>query len=135
MPLDVLADAELVAVAYLRQQSDVAALVGARVSTELPANPTYPLLKVTRIMGVPAVPRRLDAAYLQVEAYADTKAQARLLAATAHAALWAATGAHAGAVITGASDALGLGWVPDPAFTPPKPRYLFAVTLYAHPAS
>jgi hypothetical protein len=133
VPLAVLADAELVVTTYLRNQPDVFALVGTQVSTELPASPVFPLLRVSRIGGTPAVPRRLDAAHLQIEAWATTKATARNVAATAHAALWAAGNAtNNGAVITGVDDTLGLSWLPDPVTG--RPRYIFGVAVYIHPA-
>jgi len=133
VPLAILPDAELVATAYLRGHEDVAPIVGARVYTELPESPVYPLLRVQRVGGVTRVPRRLDSARMQVEAWATTKQAARDLAATAHAALWDA-GGHTveGAVITGVEDVLGLTWFADPVTH--RPRYLFDVVLLTHPA-
>ena len=132
MPLAVMADAELVVVTYLKSHDDVTALVGNRVITELPAAPIFPLLRVIRIGGLSPAPRRLDAAHLQVEAWAATQETARLVAATAQAALWEAGNAtNNGAVITGVDNTLGLSWSPDPPSN--RPRYLFSMYVYSHP--
>lgn len=133
MPLSVLPDAELLAVGYLRGQAEVAAIVGTRVYTELPAAPVFPLLTLHRFGGVPTVPRRLDAARVQVEAWAETKFAARALAATAQAALFEMVGTFASGVVTGVSYDLGLTWSPDTDVEPPRPRYIFGVIVHAHP--
>lgn len=135
MPLAVLADAELVAITYLRSVAEVSAIVGTRVFWEIPNAPTWPLLRVTRIGGTASVPRRLDAARLQLEAWASTKGAATTLARTAQAAMWEARGTHAGAVISGVDDSLGLQWIPDDSSSPPRPRVLWSQILYLHPAN
>lgn len=131
MPLRLLPDAELLAVNALRANADLAALVGTRVYTAVPADPSFPLVRVSRIGGIPTIPQHLDVARLQVDAWGTTKHQARTVAATAQAALHAATGTHAQGVLTGVDDDLGLSWQPDPETD--QPRYVFGVALYIHP--
>jgi hypothetical protein len=131
-----LPDAEAVLGRYLRGHEAVNALVGQRVSSALPDRPTWPYVRLVRIGGRPVVARHLDAANVQVEAWADTggngRALAWLVAATVHAVLHEAPEvAHVGAVITGVSDTLGFSWAPDDLTN--RPRWLFAVTVYLHP--
>jgi hypothetical protein len=124
--------AELLAVTYLRGVAEVTALVAGRVGTAVPAGPTFPYLVVRRFGGIPPVRGHLDAARLQVDAWGRTKTEARYRAATAQAALLAMPqAAHAGAVMTGVADDLGLTWQPDPEDA--QPRYLFGVVTYGHP--
>ena len=130
MALAVLADAELVVITYLKSVAEVAAIVGTKVTADI--QPELPRLRVVRVGGTLAVPRRLDGARLQFEAWASTKQAARHLAATAHAAMWEANNAtNNGAVITGVEDSLGLGWLPDPVTS--APRYIWGQVVYIHP--
>jgi hypothetical protein len=131
VPLRLLPDAELLTVNALRANADLTALVGARVYTAIPAEPTFPLVRVTRIGGIPAISRHLDIARIQVDVWGTTKFQARTVAATAQAAIHAAIGARAEGVLTGVDDDLGLSWQPDPETD--QPRYVFGVALYLHP--
>lgn len=130
MPLAVMADAVLVVVTYLKNQADVVAIVGTKVTTKIEA--ALPRLRVVRIGGILAVPRRLDGAHIQFDAWAATEADARGLAATAHAAMWEASNVtNNGAVISGVEDTGGLQWLPDP--TTNVPRYVFSQRVYIHP--
>lgn len=139
MPLAVLPDAELLTVEFLRSRAEVAALVATRVWPEMPINPSFPALRVQRIGGAPRVPRRLDGARIQVEAWGTTETtgrrDARTLAATAHAALWEMAGVYATGVVTGIDEDLGLTWSPDRAVVggTARPRFLFGVVVFAHP--
>lgn len=126
---DQLPDAELISVVYLRQHSPVTSLVGSRVYTELPAGPTWPLVKATRTGGPPQSHGTLDAAFVQVEAYGSTKAEARQVAATVQAAFVDADGfTDSGAYITATEPLSGLQWLPDP--DDQQPRYLFDTAVY-----
>lgn len=127
---DALPDAELVVVTYLRQHTATAALVGTRVYTELPGDATWPLAKIVRIGGPPVARGTLDVATIQCEAYADTKAAARQLAATIQAAFADAAGfTDSGAYITNAEPLSGLQWLPDPDLAD-RARYLFDTAVY-----
>lgn len=131
MPLRLLPDAELLTVNYLRGVSDVTALVGTRVYTEIPAQPTWPLLRITRIGGLPTIRQHLDVARIQIDAWGTTKYQARTAAATAQAAIHAAVGPHTQGVVTAVEDDLGLTWAPDPDTN--QARYTFGVSVFIHP--
>lgn len=131
MAVRLLPDAELWAVNALRASADLAALTGIRVYTSIPADPTYPLVRVTRIGGVPTIRQHLDVARLQIDAWGTTKFEARTVAATAQAVLHATVGAHDEGVVTAVEDDLGMSWQPDPETD--RPRYLFGVAVYLHP--
>lgn len=131
MALRLLADAELLAVNVLRADSDLDALIDGRVYTAIPADPTFPLVRVTRIGGIPVIRQHLDVARLQVDVWGSSKYQARLAAAATQAVLHKAVGAHAEGVVTGVDDDLSLSWQPDAETN--QPRYVFGVALYIHP--
>ena len=129
MTTPVPADAEAIVVGYLNAE------LTEPVSTEMPTNPTFPLVTIRRVGGAGDEPRWLDRPRIQVEAWADTKQEARTSAATAWAKLADMEGAYnygAGAVgvVNGVQLASGLTWVPD---ENGKPRYLFVATVSLHP--
>lgn len=130
-PLRLLVDAERLVAGHLRSVPEVVALVGARVYTAIPPEPVFPLVRLTRIGGTPAVPAHLDRARLQIEAWGTSKAQARDLAETVHAALYDMPGQYPAGMVTAVEDDLGLTWQPDP--DTDRDRYLFGVTVYTHP--
>lgn len=133
--VDVFPDATLVTRAWLLTQSDLAALVGTRIWTKSPKTPVFPYLTLQRIGGVPPVPARIDGVHLQVAAWgAESEDEAAsLVARTARAALHRMRNyRHATAVVTGVADTLGLSWQPDTVRTPPTPRFIFGVVVYAH---
>lgn len=131
MPLRLAADVEALVTGWLRAHPDIAALVGARVVTELPAQPTWPTLRILRVGGIADYPGWLDPASIQVEAWAATKESANDLARAALAALSDLPGTHAEGVVTHVTQNLGLTWAPDEATD--QPRYLFGVAVYTHP--
>lgn len=131
MPVRLLVDAELVVVNWLRGHGDVAAFVATRVYTELPPAPTYPLLRITRVGGIPVLRQHLDVARVQIDAWAATKKAARDLAATTQAAMHELPGARPLGVVTAVEDDLGLTWSPDDATD--QPRYVAGYAVYIHP--
>jgi len=138
MSLHVAADAERIASTYLRSVPEVAALVGSRVYTEMPKRSrAWPLVRLVRVGGGQVTtPAHLDAATLQVDVWGGSKFEARQAAATVAAAFealnQAAYAMHDG-VVTGA--AVGaFRYDLDNDFEPGRPRYLFDVTFYTHPA-
>ena len=136
MPLRLLVDVEALAVDHLRAHASVAALVGTRVATELPASPTWPFLTVSLVGGIEKLANHLDEQYLDVMAWADSKTSANLLIRTARAALIEArTTSHARGVVTDVRTSSTPRWMPDDAVDPPRPRYhaSFAVTCHPHP--
>lgn len=141
--VDVLPDAERIARQWLAGHALMSALVDGRVSTDSPANPTYPYLTVARIGGIPAVRFRLDTARVQVAGWGANRSSASRVARTARSVLhelegevvaYAEDGEAVRAVVTAVTDDLGLGWQPDTIRTPPTPRFIFGVAIYAHAA-
>lgn len=133
MALPLLPDAELVVARYLRAHSEVALRVGMRVYTELPPDPVWPLVRLVRIGGVAEENGYIDRARIQVDAWAASKFEARIVAATVQAALFAAPGSVvSGAVFGEVVNDLGVTWSPDPATG--QPRYLFGVRVLLHPS-
>lgn len=128
MTLIVLPDAELVATSWLRGHADIPD--AAHIGTELPAEPSWPVVRILRIGGAPAVAGWLDAPRLQVDVYHTTKQAAHDLARLAQAALGGLTGVHDEAVVTGVTDGV-FRWNPDPQTD--QPAYTFDVIVYLHP--
>ncbi len=133
MEAHVLPDIEALVIAWALDSDDVNT-VDDRIYGALPANPTFPAIRVTRIGGTP--PQRLhwlDEALLQVDVFGGPKATARLVAATFAAHLSAnLTGTHDLGVVTAVTVG-GLQWQPDESFSPAKPRYTFDAQVTYHP--
>jgi hypothetical protein len=130
--LRILGDVELLAVEWLKAQAAIVAEVDARVYTALPHKPAFPAIRLFRVGGFLPIEQHLDVPRLQVEAFALSRYDARIVAATAQAALHAMTGVHAEGVVTAVLDGTGLTWSPDPPTN--RPRYLFDVLVYIHPS-
>lgn len=139
--LVILPDAEKVASAYLRSRSEVDDLIDDRVFTELPGlrqgqdEWRFPAVRITRIGGSPVVqqPLEVDAPVLQVESWGGSKALAHQIAQTCRAAFAVAhLNEHDEAIVYGARFGEMLD-LPDEAFKPAKPRYVFDVTLTIRP--
>lgn len=131
--VDVLPDVPKLARAWLLTQTALTSLIGTRVSTRSPGNIVYPYVTLQRIGGLPAESHRLDAARIQVDCWAETEGTASRVARVSRAALHAMEGyTTAEAVCTGVDDDLGLSWLPDTQRTPPTPRFLFGVVIFAH---
>lgn len=135
MTVTLLPDVEKVISAYLRSRTEVTALVGDRIYTEIPKTPTFPLVRLTRVGGAPITsrPLHIDQAIVQVDVFGGPKTQARLLAETCRHVLSEAheathTGASVDDVVFGAFQ-----WLPDPSFEPTKPRYSFDAAITVHP--
>lgn len=130
-------DAEAIAIKHLRTDQTVATN---RVYGQVPASPTFPLLTLHRFGGAPSVKDRLDVAMVQVDAWAETKEEARYLAAQARDSLGRLEGqrvsvtmagsVEVGGFVTNVSDLIGLTWLPDPDTN--RPRYLFQVAISLH---
>lgn len=131
--------AEALVVEYLKADASIAALVGTRVSTELPSTPTFPLLTVTLFGGIEKLPRHLHDSYVQLLAWGRSsdqggKADADLLIRTAQAVMLEAdTVAHSRGVVTYVRTVQDPRWFPDDAVTPSRPRYLCEVSVTVHP--
>lgn len=132
-PIDihVAGDVEHLAVRRLKAHAALAALVSTRVYTKLPKQMNYPAIRLNRIGGSVSIENHLEQARIQVEAYGTTKYEARLVAATAQAAIHAIYGAYNEGVVSAVVDGIALTWSPDPHTD--RDRYLFDVFIYIHP--
>lgn len=126
----VLADAEAVAAVAIRN----AAISGLddRVYSSIPATPTYPLVVVRRIGGLPVVRQVLDGAIIEVAVWGQSKSQAHDIAQLARIELLELEGQQitspVDAFVTAVDDAQGMTWDPDRSTG--KDRYTFAVRLF-----
>lgn len=135
MTVTLLPDIERLLTDFLRAQSEVSTIVGARVYTEVPDNPTFPLVRCRRVGGFPALsrPLQVDRPLVQIEGYAATKGAARLLTETCRAVIAERIeGVHDTGVVAGVTFG-ALLWLPDEDFTKPKPRYIADATLTVRP--
>jgi len=118
--------------AMIRSALADANVAGGRVYSSVPARPTYPLVQVQRLGGLPAVERRLDRARIQIDVWGNSKSEAFDIAETArlvaHEAEATAFGEWHG-FITAVEDELGMTFLPDPETN--RDRYVFAVAVYA----
>lgn len=134
--ITLLPDVERLAATWLRNLSDVRAIVGDRVYGAIPAAPTFPLVRLTRIGGEPVLsrPLHLDRAHLQVDCWGGGKAMSRLLAETCRGAFAheAFIGPHDDGVVSGVVFG-AFAYLPDDSYEPAKPRHFFTVTIYVHP--
>lgn len=120
------ADVEAAVAHVLRQ------VVTAPVYGQLPPEPPFPCVRVQRITGGPVatVPLYLDAAYLQVDVFADSKGAGHSVIdvcrvvvaniANADTPFGWLTGARLGS----------LNYSTDTTYTPPKARYRFDCTVW-----
>jgi hypothetical protein len=108
-------------------------LIGARVyGFDLPANPTFPAVRVSRFGGTNVVNQRLDGARVQIEVLGGTDEQAWDATASVRAELWDMEGTTgATGTVTGIEELSGPAWLPDPRTE--RARWTWDIRLYAHP--
>lgn len=136
MAVELLPDVEALVSAWLRADVDVTGLIGQRVYTDLPArDKTWPLVRLTRAGGAPTMSRPLyaDRAVIQMDVWGGAKATARDIAETIRQRLCSDDfrGTHPEGVVT-AVEVGQFRWLPDTTFDPPKPRYIFDLTVSVH---
>lgn len=92
---------------YLRDDDDVTAIVGDRVYSALPTNPTFPCVRLSRIGGqVRSAPAyHLESSLIQVEALGGSRHSSWMLAETCRAVI-AQRFAEAGTVTVGTDSAV-----------------------------
>jgi hypothetical protein len=137
--VDVLPDIVLMARTWLAGYSAIDDLVDERIATR--SHGVLPEIVLQRIGGRPVERRRLDVGRLQVDSFAATEQLASLIARTARAALLEMEGQFVLdedddrlGFVTAVNDDLALSWAPDTIRTPPTPRFIFGVAVYAHAA-
>jgi hypothetical protein len=133
MPWEAFPDIEALVGYWLRTQ-----IGGSRVYSSIPNNPTWPLVTVKRIGGIPRIETMLDSAHIQLDVWGNNKSEARDLADNMRRTLHAmqgqkfatASGAPDNGYVTAVTDSLGLTFLPDP--TTGRDRYIVGVYVYAH---
>ena len=107
--------------------------ISTRVYSSIPRDPTFPLITVQRIGGIPAVREYMDAGNIQIDVWGGTKSEARDAAARARIVLLGLAGSAVtdpvAAWVSAVEDSLGLSWQPDQLTG--RDRYLFGVSVYA----
>ena len=128
-------DAEAVSIKHLR----TAGISAGRVYGDIPNGPTWPLVTLHRAGGTPAQENRLDRAQIQINAWAISKPEARLIAAQARQSIRALAGQRVsvtyegqevGGFVTAVTDVMGLTPIRDP--DTGRYRYFFQVAIYLH---
>jgi hypothetical protein len=134
-PLAPLPDDELALIQYLRSVSAVTALVPAgRITTELPPNPTYPVVLVSRAGGV-TITYGIDDPALQVDVNhsAGNRRACKQLAQVVRAAILAiANDVVPEAVLASGSEEVGPQYLPDTIPIPPLPRFTARYRIVMH---
>ena len=129
-------DVERLLSSWLRDRTDVQAIVADRVVTDTPNRAVFPFLKITQIAGQPvfSAPLWLDESYIQFDAIGGPKVQARLLVDTVRQALADDfAGTHDGIGVVTSVRFGDLTYLPDDGYEPQKPRYIAMASIYTHP--
>lgn len=115
---------------YLLGDPLITELVADRVTTDLPADPAWPRVRITGLNSYQVFPCRLDRVLMQFDCYALTSPEAQRLAQVVRAVI-AASPAHVGtdAVFSGVTG-VSIFELVDGSFTPPMPRW--SVTAYVY---
>jgi len=123
--------------AFLRNQPELTALVDDRIYTALPKEPEYPCVRVVQLLSTPTGSPLYAVAYeVQGEAFGGSKAEAWRIASTAQALIDARIeGVHEGFGVVNGTRPGAMIDLPDEAFEPAKPRWLFTSTIYARPGA
>lgn len=135
MTVQTLPNVEAMVSTFLQAQAEMIALIGTRTYTAIPASPTYPLCRVTQFdeLKVTHRPLWVARASIQIEGFGGSKAEAFNVVSTAEACIAERfEGARSGGVVT------GITWgskrdLPDPTFSPAKPRFLATAYITIHP--
>ncbi|MET4780810.1 hypothetical protein [Glaciihabitans sp. UYNi722] len=133
-PITPLPDDELALLQYLRGIPEVTTLIpAARLTTELPPTPVYPVVLISLAGGTALVPRAIGEPAFQVDVVGGTKAQCKKLTLTIAAAILAiANDVVPEAVLVSATEEVGPSWLPDTVPVPPIPRYTARYRVLLH---
>ncbi|MGE3835246.1 MAG: hypothetical protein AB7H43_10715 [Acidimicrobiia bacterium] len=133
MTVRLLVSPEKLTVAWLRASTDVGALCGDRIGTELYGGSTA-VVWLTQVTGEERVRRHLTAHQLDVRSYAPSKGDAETLALTVHDVLHQMPGVHALGIVNDVRCLTLPTWLPDTTFEPVRARYIGSYEIAAHPA-
>lgn len=133
-PVVAMPDDELATLQYLRTIPEVTALIpGARITTEMPPSPTYPLVLVRRAGGQALIPQGIDETAQQIDVVGGTKSQCKRAALAIRAAILSiANDVVPEAVLCSGAEELGPQWFPDTVPTPPVSRYTARYSIILH---
>lgn len=129
--LELLPDAEQLVGTFLREHARVSAIVADRVYSVFPAQAGPNPLLLVQLVGsdVPfSQPLVIEHAQLQFSAYGGPKKTAHDLMATVRAVLTELEGTVRPEGVVAGIRFGSVQWLPDEAFTPPRPRYVFDTT-------
>lgn len=120
-------------VAYLKTYTALTAVVLTRISTQLPASPTFPSLRLQRIGGV-ADRFGVDHPVVQFDCYGSTQQTAWAVVEKTYKAVMElpyVAPVQGSVVFTAADPTTPINWFPDPSLQDadgkPQSRYIFAV--------
>lgn len=148
MAITLLPDVEEIYSTFLRSRSEVTALVADRVYTILPKTPRYPLVLLEQIDDRPVMQRPLHLTRVSIQVSVlgwssespvtvtgmSSKKACRVIAETIRQVSTEMDQAtHDGAVVASIESFSGRN-LPDPTFSPARPRWLFTAALTVHPA-
>ena len=133
-PINVLPDAELAVIQYLRSRSEVTTLVPSeRITTTRPASPEYPLVMVQRIGGLADAWQQIDEPALQVDVVGGSRYQCQELARTIRACLLAIRNdTVTEATLVSGAEEVSIQWLPDQVVVPPLARYVARYRVLIH---
>lgn len=133
-PINVLPDAEMAIIEYLRSRTEVTSLVpAARITTTRPPTPTYPLVTVMRIGGTATAWQQIDEPALQIDVIGGSRYQCQQIARTIRACILAIRNdtVAEGVLVTGTEE-VGPQWLPDQVVVPPLPRFVARYRVFIH---
>lgn len=133
-PINILPDAELAVIQYLRARSEVTSLVPAsRITTALPSSATYPYITVTRAGGNALQAWAIDQPSLQIDVWGGLKEDCYAVAAAIRACIVAIRNDQVSeATLVSGFEELGPQWMPDMVTTPPLSRYVARYQVVLH---
>ncbi len=132
-------DVERLTSAWLRNRTELDPMLSDRIYTTLPADKTFPAMRLTLIddEAITERPLWVTKSQLQFDVWGGPKAQARAIADTTRYLLDRFyIGTQSIGDVDGVISGVGFGsygYDVDPDFQPERPRYRFVVFITAHP--
>ena len=133
-PINVLPDAELAVIQYLRARSEVTALVSSdRITTVLPPQPTYPHVTLMRLGGDSLAWGNIDESAVQIDVWGGSRYQCQRIARTIRACILAIANdtVSEGTLVSGFEETAPQ-WLPDDVVVPPLPRFVARYRVLLH---
>jgi len=133
-PVNVLPDAELAIIQFLRSRSEVTALVpSARITTVLPPQPTYPHVTLMRMGGDSIARGNIDDSAVQIDVWGGSRYACQQIARTIRACVLAiANDTVAEGTLVSGFEETAPQWLPDDVVVPPLPRFVARYRVLLH---